>query len=209
MDQASFDAALKQMTARRRSSRRTLVVVNGLLVLGLAAFFIGPEIRCEDDDSIDMPEVVQAWKQPFVATSELTVLAPDKLAKITGINFSNHDFYIAKRPDGAGWYYASLASVYVARPAYVGRLMALLARLPVMASPDGHGYAADEVRIRIEGQDDVVLNIGEVPPAPATTLVYVLTADRQVLLIRPEDARVLFPTVEEVIGAEPVPITKQ
>lgn len=208
MDQASLDAALEQMTARRRSSRRTLVVVNGLLLLGLAAFFIGPEIRCEDE-VVDMPEVVPAWQRPFVATSELAVLPPDKLAKITGINFSNHDFYIAPRPDGAGWYYASLASVYVARPAYVERLMALLARVPVMASPDGHGYAPDEVRIRIDGQDDVVLNIGEVPPAPAATLVSVLTADRQVLLIRAEDARVLFPTAEEVIGAEPVPITKQ
>jgi hypothetical protein len=76
-------------------------------------------------------------------------------------------------------------------------------------SPDGYAYAPDEVRIRIEGQDDVVLHIGEVPPAPESWLVYVFTADKQALLIRPEDARALYPTAEEVIGAAPLPITKQ
>ncbi|MBK9756261.1 MAG: hypothetical protein IPO88_22745 [Nannocystis sp.] len=113
-DEKDLLAALAVANARRRSSVITLLVVNGLLVLGLAIFFLAPELRCEPDLGPPAPVPVDPRDLPFAPTTELA-LVPDP-GKIIGINFKDRGFYIAPRPDGTGWYYFNLTPPWRSRP---------------------------------------------------------------------------------------------
>ncbi|MBK7827381.1 hypothetical protein [Nannocystis sp.] len=73
-DEKDLLAALAVANARRRSSVITLLVVNGLLVLGLAIFFLAPELRCEPDLGPPAPVPVDPRDLPFAPTTELALV---------------------------------------------------------------------------------------------------------------------------------------
>ena len=200
-DEKDLLAALAVANARRRSSVITLLVVNGLLVLGLAIFFLAPELRCEPDLGPPAPVPVDPRDLPFAPTTELA-LVPDP-GKIIGINFKDRGFYIAPRPDGAGWYYFSLTPPWEVAPDYRDRLLQRLAHLPAAAIADVYSPTPFATKITLEGADDFDLYLGDMKPEPDTRPVFLRFADMRLYLISAADARLLYPTSETVLGPTP------
>jgi hypothetical protein len=205
MDEKELLAALAVANARRRSSLVTLLVVNSLLVVGLAIFFaifyLGPELRCEPDLGPPAPVPVDPRDRPFAPTTELA-LVPDP-GKIIGINFRDRAFYIAPRPDGTGWYYFNLAAPWEVAPDYRDRLLQRLAHLPAAEIAEVYSPTPFAVKVTLEGLPDLDLNLGEIKPEPDTTPVFLRIADRPLHLISAADARLLYPTSETVLGPTP------
>lgn len=201
MEEQELRAALALASARRRSSVITLVVVNGLLALGLAIFFLAPLLRCEPDLGPPIPPPVDPRDQPFAPTTELA-LVPDP-GKILGINFKDRGFYIAPRPTGGGWYYFNLAAPWEVAPDYRDRLLQRLAHLPATAIADCYSPTPFATKITLSGADDLDLYIGEINPEPDPRPVFLRFADMRLYLISAADARLLYPTSETVLGPTP------
>lgn len=206
MDPGTARAALDELDARRRRSVGVILAVNGLLALGLAVFFVAPEVRCEEEPVVFAEPPPDPRDRPFVATREVTLV--EDAAKIVGINFQDKDFFVAPRAGGKGWFYFNLAAPWEVERGFAERLEQRLRRLPVAEIPECYSPTPHQVKITLEGSRDVTFNLGEVKPEPDARPVF-FNLNGHVSLISAADARLFYPSVEAVLGPTPVPIVKE
>ena len=185
---------------------RTVLILSALLVAGLAAVIVMQAMKeapVEKDPPANTPPAQK--DRPFEAATEVTIVKDT--SKIIGINFQGKGFYIAPKPDGKGWYYHNLASLWDVDAGYVSRLLHYLRQLPVSPA-EGYTPTPLEVKITLEGEDNITFNIGEPKPEPDMTPVFIRIGNGNFYRISAAHARLLYPTESTMLGATPTPTAK-